>query len=573
MINRTKAVSDYHKQYIDMISIDQNSHSLWDTLPKLQAVIAAGGDITHYVEDIDVAFTQMGGRREGRQLQLSIARERFHPSGGQDWGAGLFYTEFLGRLPTEPRNYTPQLGAKISRVCKSTGMDIEEFYDTHATSDNYQLIGPSYISGKKDYHRVIGDLSIAEVREFLLEILSLAETDTLAKFPHPDSRSWTQQWFANERGRVKNLIAANPNGKLCELYRSWLASDDYLGDDVECVMTSQLFDLQIQDRRRDVLLEFFLRDYYAAGQRYNRAITESDVGLNELQTSTGELPFFAVMRRGKNLVRTHTFCDAGKLVIDGESFAPLPGGHLPIDKLREYGILSLPGKAVVLSLQVRMLDKPTPLILPDRGSLYIPATRRFESLLKESHLLPPATLENVAPIVRVRFNLLKRMASLPAEIVIHLPDHLAQPFGCEEIAASRFAECYEDVSAQAVARLDAFKQQQNRQNWIFANFPRESADLDALNRRRQQLASVNPKDPQIRRIHQEARLLQAKLQEKLVQQVFSDAQTAQLDYYNSRGAILPWANALGGKGFYEKIINNAVFAEDAEDAEDFQEGA
>ena len=84
-----------------MISIDQNSHSLWDTLPKLQVLAAAGVGVTHYVEDIDVAFTQLGKNRDG--LRLKMERERFYPSGGQDWGAGLFYTEFLGRLPVEPR--------------------------------------------------------------------------------------------------------------------------------------------------------------------------------------------------------------------------------------------------------------------------------------------------------------------------------------------------------------------------------------------------------------------------------------------------------------------------------------
>ena len=540
-----------------MISIDQNSHSLWDTLPKLQVLAAAKIDVTHYVEDIDVAFTQLGKNSTG--LQLQIARERFYPSGGQDWGAGLFYTDFLGRLPTEPRNYEPQLGAKISRICKSVGVDIEQFYDTYAVSDNWQLIGPSYIAGG-DYHRLIGDVSIAEVQKFLLETITRGEADTLGKFPHPDCRARTQQWFAEERSRVEKLIAANPNGTLPELYRAWLSSDDYLADKIECTMTSGIFDLKTENRNRDALLELFLRDYPAAAAIYNRAIAESHVGLNELQTTKGELPFFAVLHHNRHLVRTNTFCDAGKLVIDGESFALLPNGRLPIDALRKSGIMGLPGKAVVMGVQVRMLDTPAPLVLPDHGSLYMPGVHRFELLLTESGLLPQIT--NIDPIVRVSFDLLNRMKSLPGEIVIHLPEHLAGVFGCDEISAIGFSESYRDLAAQAAARLEGFKQPQNRQSWISDNFPAEHSALDAINSQRQELARVNSKDPQIRELHHRGRLLETQLQEKLVQQVFTDVQVSQLDYYNSRCAVLPWCYALGGAGFYDEVINNAeIFTE------------
>jgi len=194
------------------------------------------------------------------------------------------------------------------------------------------------------------------------------------------------------------------------------------------------------------------------------------------------------------------------------------------------------------------------------GSVYIPATHRFESLLAESGLLPQ--IENIAPIVRVRFNLLDQMHSLPGEIVIHLPAHLTGAFGCDEISAVDFAENYRGVAAQAAARVGAFKQECKRQSWVSEKFPQESTDLDTLNRRRQELARANPKDPQIRELHTQGRLLETQLQGKLVQQVFTDVQVAQLDYYNSRGAILPWAYALGGAEFYEEVINNAeIFTE------------
>ena len=83
-----------------MLSIDQNCSSLWDAIPKLGALAAKGYPVAHYVEDIDVAFTSMGSGVGGDGLKLD--RERFHRSGGQDWGAAMFYSAFLGRLPVHP---------------------------------------------------------------------------------------------------------------------------------------------------------------------------------------------------------------------------------------------------------------------------------------------------------------------------------------------------------------------------------------------------------------------------------------------------------------------------------------
>ncbi|MGB2824768.1 MAG: hypothetical protein WBF17_27600, partial [Phycisphaerae bacterium] len=73
-----------------MFSIDQNCHSLWDALPKLHALARRGRRVMHFNEDIDSAFTSLGSRIDADDLRL--ARERFHHSGGADWGAALFYT-------------------------------------------------------------------------------------------------------------------------------------------------------------------------------------------------------------------------------------------------------------------------------------------------------------------------------------------------------------------------------------------------------------------------------------------------------------------------------------------------
>ncbi len=73
-----------------MFSIDQNCHPLWDVVPKLHALTAKGFPVHHFIEDIDVAFTAVGGQLGDTQLRF--APERFHGSGGSDWGAAVFYS-------------------------------------------------------------------------------------------------------------------------------------------------------------------------------------------------------------------------------------------------------------------------------------------------------------------------------------------------------------------------------------------------------------------------------------------------------------------------------------------------
>ena len=108
-----------------MFSIDQNCHSLWDALPKLQAVARSGGTVRHFIEDIDVAFTAVGsspvdsaGHGDG---SLRLAMERYYGSGGADWGAALFYSEFLGRLPVDVRQWDSLTGLTTAALARRLG--------------------------------------------------------------------------------------------------------------------------------------------------------------------------------------------------------------------------------------------------------------------------------------------------------------------------------------------------------------------------------------------------------------------------------------------------------------------
>ena len=41
-----------------------------------------------------------------------------------------------------------------------------------------------------------------------------------------------------------------------------------------------------------------------------------------------------------------------------------------------------------------------------------------------------------------------------------------------------------------------------------------------------------------------------------------DYQAAHIDFYDSRGAILPWCIALGGESFYNEVIAKARITEE-----------
>lgn len=175
-----------------MLSIDQNCHSLWDVIPKIHALTAQGHGVTHLIEDLDMAFTALGASLEDDRLTL--ARERYHGSGGQDWGAALFYSELLGTLPLDLRDLEPALGQKISKLARQLDTDVDRLYDRYSPGDNWQLIGPSYI-GDREHHRTIGDLGVSEAAQHVRDLLARARTDLRHRLPEPDPRRRIDAWL------------------------------------------------------------------------------------------------------------------------------------------------------------------------------------------------------------------------------------------------------------------------------------------------------------------------------------------------------------------------------------------
>jgi len=534
-----------------MLSIDQNCHSLWDVVPKLHALAAAGHGVTHFIEDIDSAFTELGADVADGGLRL--ARERFHRSGGADWGAALFYTEFLGRLPVEVRRWEPLTGMKTKELARKLGRSVDDLYDEFSPGDNWQLIGSSFV-GDRRHHRVIGDLKVSETAGCLREMLEIARGDMLGAFPAAASRRRLAAWLDREQALVDSLLAELADAPLVRLYDRWMR--EHIPGSVPLDMTSRLFACAASGAPGLRLLPEFLADYDRVAALYDEAVVAADVGLRPLATREGELPFFATFEHEGRLVRTALHWRDGALHA-ADRAVPLPGGGADLGAaLAGAGIRCVAGKAAVLVTQVRMGPAGEPLALPHRGSLYMPAAHAFARNLAAAGLLPG----ELRPVVRVRLRLLDRLRSL--DTPIRLPGHLAEAMGAEEVPARALGEAHADLVADAAGRLAAFRDEATRDRWQRESFPEAAAEIDALDRRRRELAARDPKAPELRDIWKRLRALQTDRLAALVRRIDLDTQVAELGYYDSRGAVLPWCVALGGETFYNEVVRNAEITEE-----------
>ncbi|MBT3380401.1 MAG: hypothetical protein HN742_27390 [Lentisphaerae bacterium] len=530
----------------DFLSIDQNCHSLWDTLPKLQALGRMGHRGIHCVEDVDVAFTRRGAGVGDYSLEL--ARERVFRGGAMEWGAALFYTDFLGRLPLDIRRLEPYTGWSSAALSRRLGETVDDLYDRYSSSDNWQLIGPSYVDESR-YHRVIGDLTVDEVAPFLRQLMTHAEKDMIGAFPEADARERIGDWFGRENALVEELIRGTGGGTLVTLYEEWLRT--HLPAQIRVETTSQTLASESCREGVRLLLGLFVTEYDSCVAAYNSAIEEAGVGLNPLRGSVGELPFFAVIQRDGRMVRTTVNLQDGALHA-GDLQWPIDmvagrfaGGQLP------PSVRSIVGKALVLVLQVRLQPGGSRLALPRQGSLYMPAAHAFERNLRACGLLTAPVHE----IERVRLGFLERWSSCRTRI--RVPDYLCPAFSSSELLACEFSEELPVVVARCRKTLAQLVQTDGREAVARELSPRLYDRRAGLEDRRRQLARDPATRAQAGPIWDEIKDLDRQLLRGLVDAVVLHLRVSELDYYDSRGALLPWSIALGGKAFYEQLLDHA----------------
>ena len=57
--------------------------------------------------------------------------------------------------------------------------------------------------------------------------------------------------------------------------------------------------------------------------------------------------------------------------------------------------------------------------------------------------------------------------------------------------------------------------------------------------------------------------MQSQILDRTLRRVADDWQLRDLDYWDSRGALLPWAVALGGEKFYDELLARAELSRES----------
>lgn len=534
------------------VSIDQNSHPLWDTLPKLEALTVRRIRGTHCIEDIDTAFTKRGATVGDKQLQ--IVRERTYRGGVSDWGATLFYTDFLGRNPVDIRILEPFTGMTTKALARALDCSVDDLYDRYALSDNWQLVGSSYFQDT-DHHRVIGDLSLRETLPYITQIMQHARQNMNTTFPDPAARQRIKAWFDDEHQVMERLVQQCQGSSLVQFYREWLGH--HLSDRVTFSVTSGFLNTTSANALSlPRIFEQFLTDYDTMAGLYNKAVTTTDVGLNTLSTKQGELPFFLVWRRDNRMLRTAVSFHNGTVVSGDHEWGRSTPATLA-ENMKNAGVVCVAGKAIPLILQARMSSKGGPLVLPYKGSLYMPAVHAFETALRKAGLLN----DEIAPICRVKFNFLDTLHK--ADTHIHLPEYLHEAFSGAVLPAATVAEEIPAAITDAHRTLDSLRNEDGRNNYLEdMNMPLHS-EIEALEAQRRQVAKHPETRPQASALWDRIKVLRREQTEQFVGQVLDMYHTTQLDYWNSRGALMPWSIALGGMDFYRSMLEKAEIYEES----------
>ncbi len=535
------------------ISIDQNSQPLWDPLPKLAAAASHGAAGVHYVEDVDVAFTRRGAAVGDPRLEL--ARECVYRDGQSDWGAALFYTEFLGRNPLDLREIEPFIGMSLSALARALKTDVDGLYARWSVSDNWQLVGSSYL-GDKRVHRLLGDVTTREALPFIHALWQRARQDMAHAFADREAQTRLDGWFRAELDRLDHLAARLGDRSLAELYRRWMAAHLPEGTDVD--LTSTLFQTGEAPTPGQRLLLEFIAGYDHLAPLYNAAVDESAVGVSRLNAKRGELPFFVIWRRNGHWVRTEAFLregrvDAGLAVWDASD----PGSIWR--QMRQDGVAALAGKALLLVLQARLGPEKRALLLPEHGSLYMPAAFRLERKLREAGLVPA----DLPPVYRVCLDFLRQLSHSRVRIV--LPPYLATVLGCSEIIAAELAAALPEAMNRSCQWLESLRAPRARESFLDAAFPEDRGRIAELDLRRGQLARDPTRRREAGKLWDEIRGLRTQILNRFVELVVCHMHTCAAGYWNSRGALLPWSIALGGDAFYQRLVRDARIVVDRGD--------
>ena len=182
------------------------------------------------------------------------------------------------------------------------------------------------------------------------------------------------------------------------------------------------------------------------------------------------------------------------------------------------------------------------------GCLYMPAAYAFETKLAAAGLLPRET----HPVFRVKFNFIDHMRS--SQTLIRLPQYLHETFGAAEMQAAEFAEACPERIAAARRDLDKAQTEEGRERLAARLFPDDVRRRQEMATRRAELGRNAETRSQAGALWQEIKTLDQSLLKRQIDWTVRQLRVRDLEFADSRGALLPWSIALGGEPFYQQLL-------------------
>jgi hypothetical protein len=388
---------------------DQNPS--WDASLKLAVLAHLGHQARHEVHTADL-FSR--GPEGSTTVQLT--HETYRPDGNVTrWTASLEACPFLGRMPISPNELTDR-GVDFGLIAWSQKCDLAKAVAGITAGDWVGVSAPSDT-------RVAHGISTAEIRDMFPRIRKAMLGD-MNQALHPDThprvtevidRFWnfgsSPMWTETAIGMVQRQL-------------------EFMGAANSVDLTTSV-DTYRQPSR---LFELFVENYDAARAAYNRAVKCPGEFIGTLDE--GQLPFYAIVNHGGNLVRVDLDWNRG----DSVESVLRRAAH-------RYGeVITVLGKSVPHLVEVWMRG---PAILPEKGSAYYPKSIRFARFLQES------ISEDLGlhPMHRLRFHALNALQKVEAEF--RLPEYLREAFGTEWITGREFGEKWWDAQKAARERANA----------------------------------------------------------------------------------------------------------------------
>ncbi len=388
-----------------LLSGDQSI--LWDAPLKLRLLHDWGYKVEHSIHTVDF-FSQSNKQFE----RPAISLESYLPSGQLNrWTASLEASLFLGRMPIHP-NSLAQKGVNLEKIALIQNKSLEETVKVLTESDWY---GVSYPKKNVISHAI-------PVKELLAQIKDLKarlRKDLIEKLGHlGPTTDFLDQNFGF--GLHKSQFWAE---SCLDLLRSTLNSQGVNGD---IKLTTTTDEFSVQKNKSLTLLLLFLKHYSACSEAYNEAIEGPGENIRKLEYE--DLPFYAVVKTGRGeIIRVNL-----KLESSFEKILVQAG--------RSGQVLAIVGKAVAHYVELRLQG---PLVLPEKGSAYIPKANKFIKLLKLQQSF--AHLE-FNPVYRIHFSALDSLQEVSGHFL--LPEYLQKDLGVTKISAKDFANVWRSLVNQ-----------------------------------------------------------------------------------------------------------------------------